>query len=85
MFYQVRRYYSKKFVDWCKFAIQLQLAGLSTFGDTVGKILKFHYTGKIWKNKIIPFSELMFGELLFCERLFLRTFVLLSMYGVIIS
>lgn len=27
----------KKSVDWCKFAIQLQVAGLSTFCDTVGK------------------------------------------------
>ena len=55
LFYQVRRYYSKKFVDWCKVAIQLQVAELSTFGDTVGNFLKFHYAGKIWKNKIIPF------------------------------
>lgn len=45
----------KKSVDWCKVAIQLQVAGLSTFCDTVGNFLKFHYTGKIWKNKIIPF------------------------------
>ena len=45
----------KKFVDWCKVAIQLQVGGLSTFGDTVGNFLKFHYIGKIWKNKITPF------------------------------
>lgn len=51
LFYQVRRYYSKKFVDWCKLAIQLQVAELSTFGDTVGNFLKFHFTGKIWKNE----------------------------------
>ena len=57
----------KKSVDWCKFAIQLQVAGLSTFGDTVGNFLKFHYTGKIWK---IHFTGKYFPNVCFCERLF---------------
>ena len=56
MFYQVRRYY-------------LKIRGLVQSCDTVtscwivdfwryrGNFLKFHYTGKIWKNKIIPFQR----------------------------
>ena len=53
MFYQVRRYYSKKFVDWCKVAIQLQVAGLSTFADTVGKNLQFHFLENFGKSILL--------------------------------